>query len=748
MLNQYSEQFARIETTCGSLLCELQKIWDEVGEADSERDTMLFELEQECLKVYMKKVDDAKECRTKLQRDIAIAKAEISDICTSMGKNPVHHDLKPGGNLKEELETISPLLEDLRRKKVERINQFVGVLEQIHKTSDEILGVKEQNGNKVLVDETNLSLKRLEELHCELHELQNEKINCLNQVQDHLNAINSLCTVLGMDFKQTVCRIHPTLDDLNGAKDVSNNTIARLAAQIQSLQELKIKRLQKVTTSINIIIFSFLCFKTLNICLCLVLLIFELWLYQIQDLASALLELWHLMDTSVEEQQMFLNVTCKIAASEPEITEPNMLSIDCIKNVEEEVSRLEKLKSSRMKEIVLKKKIELEDMCRRTHMVMKALISTDYSIEAMEAGAIDPLYLLEQIDLQISKVREEAFSRTEILEKVEKWLVACEEESWLEEYNRDENRYNAGRGAHLILKRAEKARAVVNKIPAMMEALTLKIRAWEKERGTEFLYDGGRLLSVLEDYSNVRQEKELEKQRQKDQKKLHGQLIAEKDALYGSKPSPSISGKKAPRTSTAGASNRKLSLGGAMLQQVKPDKLATRLHSNKKADYLNQNSLLNQQLSSGVATYSGRRSSEVPGRVVKKQPPSVAKVREIESPAVRKPLSPVSFAMKSKANILNFIEDQKKVQNGPRLNPGCKTPTSKPTLIGDDENRTPKAMPIPMPTTPSTVSAPMLMANTPATPATLGSYKVEKIVEQMQQVEYSFEEVRAGFFLG
>ncbi|KAK6260804.1 hypothetical protein SCA6_015278 [Theobroma cacao] len=715
MLNHKSEQLARIETTCGSLLCELQKIWDEVGEADDERDTTLLDLEQECLKVYTRKVDEAKECRTKLHRDIAIAKAEISDICASIGENPVHPDLKPGGNLKEELETIGPLLEDMRRKKVERINQFIGVIDQIQKISNEILGFKEQDGNKLLVDETNLSLRRLEELHRELHELQNEKINRLNQVQGHLNTINSLCTVLGMDFIQTICRIHPTLDDSNGAKDVSNNTIARLAAQIQSLQELKIKRMQKI-----------------------------------QELASTLLELWHLMDTPAEEQHMFLNVTSKIAASEPEITEPNMLSIDCIKNVEEEVSRLEQLKTSKMKEIVLKKKVELEDMCRRTHMVLEALISTDYSIEAMESGAIDPLYLLEQIDLQISKVREEAFSRKEVLEKVEKWLAACEEESWLEEYNRDDNRYNAGRGAHLSLKRAEKARAVVNKIPAMVEALTLKTTAWERERETEFLYDGRRLLSVLEDYSSLRQEKELERQRQRDHKKFHGQLIAEQEALYGSKPSPSISGKKAPRMPTVGASDRKLSLGGAMLQQVKPEKPATRLHPNKKADYLNQNSFLNHQRSSGFAANSVKRNSEVPGRVIKKQPLSAAKVRENESPAVRKPLSPVSFAVNSKANIVNFTEDQKKVKNGQRLNPGCQTPTgvpAKPTLIGDDENRTPKAMPIPMPTTPSTVSAPMLMAMTPATPATLGAYKVENVLERVQQVEYSFEELRAGFFL-
>lgn len=35
-----------------------------------------------------------------------------------------------------------------------------------------------------------------------------------------------------------------------------------------------------------------------------------------------------MMDTPIEEQQMFQNVTCNIAASEHEITEPNTLSVD------------------------------------------------------------------------------------------------------------------------------------------------------------------------------------------------------------------------------------------------------------------------------------------------------------------------------------------------------------------------------------------------------------------------------------
>lgn len=49
---------------------------------------------------------------------------------------------------------------------------------------------------------------------------------------------------------------------------------------------------------------------------------------------------------------------------------------------------------------------------------------------------MDPGCILEHIELQIAKVKEEAFSRKEILDKVDKWLAACDEECWLEEYNK------------------------------------------------------------------------------------------------------------------------------------------------------------------------------------------------------------------------------------------------------------------------------------------------------------------------
>ncbi|XXG72830.1 hypothetical protein AAC387_Pa07g1841 [Persea americana] len=238
-----------------------------------------------------------------------------------------------------------------------------------------------------------------------------------------------------MDFQHMVGEIHPSLYDNEASMSISDDTIKRLTVATQRLREIKIQRMQKL-----------------------------------QDLATTVLELWNLMDTPLEEQQMFQNVTCNIAASEHEMKEPGTLSVDFINYVEAVVLRLEELKASKMKELVLKKRSELDEICRQTHLVAEADSSMEYAIEAIES-----------VEVQIAKVKEEAFNRKEILEKVEKWLAACEKESWLEEYNRDENRYNAGRGAHLTSKRAEKARALVAKLPAIVEALACKTTTWERE---------------------------------------------------------------------------------------------------------------------------------------------------------------------------------------------------------------------------------------------------------------------------
>eukprot|EP00268_Persea_americana_P059420 TRINITY_DN7288_c0_g1_i1.p1 TRINITY_DN7288_c0_g1~~TRINITY_DN7288_c0_g1_i1.p1 ORF type:complete len:675 (+),score=173.77 TRINITY_DN7288_c0_g1_i1:742-2766(+) len=664
-----------------------------------------------------------------------------------MGERPMHlrQSDQNTGNLKEELRVIIPQLEEMRKRKNDRLSQFNEVVEQIQKISKEIFGPGEYTPCDIVVDQNDLSIRKLDELHKQLEALQKKKSDRLKQVLDHLNRLNSLCLVLGMDFQHMVGEIHPSLDDNEASMSISDDTIKRLTVAIQRLREIKIQRMQKL-----------------------------------QDLATTMLELWNLMDTPLEEQQMFQNVTCNIAASEHEMKEPGTLSADFINYVEAEVLRLEELKASKMKELVLKKRSELDEICRQTHLVAEADSSMEYAIEAIESGTIDPSCVLEQVEVQIAKVKEEAFNRKEILEKVEKWLAACEEESWLEEYNRDENRYNAGRGAHLTLKRAEKARALVAKLPAIVEALACKTTTWERERGVDFTYDGVRLLSMLEEHTILRQEKEQEQRRQRDQKRLQGQLIAEQEALFGSKPSPSkpLSSKRPPRTST-GSANRRMSLGGALLQMPKLDPHSVKhglvgiaSRPNRKDD--------------GVATLSAdRRGLDVVGLPMKKH--------SFETEVlIRKPLSQVT-ALSSKANTGNALEGLNISHNRPPAkavlsNNMLATTPSKQTFVTNEENRnpevtsslmpttplslsestqtattpvcsavlfassveeippppTPEEMPIPVPATPSTVSVPMQMSMTPA-PASI-PFETGAL-EMPDEREYSFEERRAGFIV-
>ncbi|KAK8599960.1 hypothetical protein V6N12_049826 [Hibiscus sabdariffa] len=547
------DPLVQLETTCKTLL----------GETDADRDEMLLELERECVQVYRRKLDQANFSKANIRQTIAGYETELAAICSAMGERPVHirqSDLKVG-SLKEELGKIIPQVEGMKKSKIERTNHFIDVLDQIQMIRNEISGSMESVSSETLVDETDLSLLKLEELHRQLHELQKEKSNRLQQVQNLLNMLHSLCSVMGMDFKLTVNEVLPSLGDSEGLGSISNNTIELLGAAVNRLREVKIQRMERL-----------------------------------QDLATTMLELWNLMDTPIEEQQKFQNVTCNIAASEDEITGTNTLSEDFINNVEAEVSRLEELKSSKMKELVLKKRSELKELCRKTHLVPDS--EFEDVTEAIESGVVDAATILEQIELRIAKVKEESFSRKEILEKVDKWLAACEEECWLDEYNRDENRYNLGKGTHLALKRAEKTRALVNKLPGRTEALTAKTLAWEEERETEFLYDGVRLLSMLEDYAALREEKEQERRRLRDQKKLQGQIIAEQQVLYGSRlcPSKPQSAKKCSKQSTGVTSTRRAALGGSML---KPDSVNSprtpQTRSSKKTEVMFQNDRLNHR---------------------------------------------------------------------------------------------------------------------------------------------------------
>ncbi|KAK1293701.1 65-kDa microtubule-associated protein 5 [Acorus calamus] len=486
-------------TTCGSLLQELQKLWDEIGESDVERDKILLQLEQECLEVYRRKVDRTSKYKADLHRSLAEAEAEAVGLVSALGEhsfsswvgNPFFWAEKKKGTLKEQILGMKPVLEELRRRREDRVSEFSEVQSQIVQISGEIAG-SAGFGNSVAlqVDERDLTVKKLEELKAHLLELQKDKSVRLQKVDGYVAAIYELSTVMSLNFNKVMDDIHPSFCDPSKAqlKSISNDTLARLARTLHLQKQDKEERLRKL-----------------------------------QDLGSALIEIWSLMDTPMEEQKRFDHVTRLISVSVEDVSVQGCLCMSVIEEVTEaEVERLNILKASKMKELVLKKQNELEEIYRGVHMDADSDSAREILITLIESGKVDLAQLLSSMDDQIMKAKEQAQSRKDILEKVERWTHASEEESWLDDYERvglDQNRYSAGRGAHKNLKRAEKARILVSKIPS----------------------EPAPLLKNLEEFILQRQAREEEKRRSREQKRLQEQHTTEQEALYGSRPSPARS---------------------------------------------------------------------------------------------------------------------------------------------------------------------------------------------------------------
>ncbi|XP_066317733.1 65-kDa microtubule-associated protein 3-like isoform X2 [Miscanthus floridulus] len=441
------------------LLHELGDMWDEIGEAEEDRRGTLQALEEDCLNVYRTKVDQVRQHRAQLKREIADSVAEVAAICATIGEPPstVHtacSSLQGTGSLKEELGFIAPELAEMRRRREERRRQFADVTQRVNRIQEEMnlqLGGGQGQPKAhaaAVVDGSDLTTTKLDELRAYLHHLQQEKESRTKKVAELLALLHSSSLVLGMDPRETNNVVNGGGVQVQ-AGDISDGAIAGLAAGIERLREIKRSRMEKL-----------------------------------QDLLGSMLELWNLMDTPAEEQRRFQGVACNIAASEDEITEPGALSMAFIRNVEAEVVRLETLKECRMKDLVVKKHEELMEIRRR------ARLPEDDDAAVMVLDAIDSdaerAVILERLEVQISEAKDLEFSRKDVLEKMDRWQAALEEESWLEEYSRNENRYNVGKGTHLVLKRAEKARSLVSKMPAMAEALMAKVVAWEKERGAKF----------------------------------------------------------------------------------------------------------------------------------------------------------------------------------------------------------------------------------------------------------------------
>ncbi|CAN8291129.1 unnamed protein product [Cochlearia groenlandica] len=500
-----------LDTSCGYLLRELQAsfmIWDEVGEDKFEREKVLLDIEQECVESYRSKVDHANISRSRLHQELAESEAELTHLLLCLGEKSVPgRPDKKVGTLRDQLDSIAPALRETRLKKDERVKQIRSIKGEIHKISAEIAGrsTYEDLSTNITIDDNDLSIKKLDEYQNKLHRLHDEKNERLQKVEIYICAIRDLSATLETEASMIITKIHPSLNDLYGiSKNISDEILKKLNGTVVSLEEEKQNRVEKI-----------------------------------HHLGKELSNLWNLMDASYEDRQKFAHVIDLLSFEPSDVCAPGSITLGIIQQGELEVKRLDKLKASKTKELFFKKQKELEDTCNISHMETPSTEMGNNITDLVDSGGIDHVELLNAVDEKIAKAKEEASSRKGIIERVERWMVARDEERWLEDYDQDENRYSVSRNAHRNLRRAERARVTVSKITGLVESILVKTKSWEAERQKVFLYDEVPIVAMLQEYNNLRQDKEAEKQRLREMKKIITQPVDEPDSFSVSRPSSS-----------------------------------------------------------------------------------------------------------------------------------------------------------------------------------------------------------------
>ncbi|KAL9665053.1 hypothetical protein QQ045_020462 [Rhodiola kirilowii] len=350
---------ALTETSCGYLLQELrvslhhckflmdglrvmiQMIWDEVGEDEHERERTLLDLEQECLS---EKSDNANMSRVRLHQELAEAEAEFTHLLLSLRERslPAWQE-KMAGTLKEQLNSITPALREMQLRKEDRVNQLRAVQGQIQKISAEIAGQSIYNDSASNVLENSNKFRQLPGADSQLEV---ERIGSEEEERELFQRKEAEETT---EFAKSL-----------GIQNISDDIMAKLSSMAKFLDEEKKNRLDKL-----------------------------------RHLGKALTNLWNLMDTPYEDRQMFYNITKLLSVSAADICRPGSLTVHIIEKVQilransrkppggcyqelqaacrlrAEVHRLDEFKSKqecKMKELFLKKQVELEEIYSKTHM--------------------------------------------------------------------------------------------------------------------------------------------------------------------------------------------------------------------------------------------------------------------------------------------------------------------------------------------------------------------------------------------
>ena len=494
------------EKEASTLLFEMDQVWDVIGCTEEDRSGMLHEIGHRVLAVYTTALKEAEQVRDSLTREIADARAGIAKVHEQLGegqgfdldaecpRSPVD---KRGRKLplKAQLDALEPHVKHAGAKKSERLAVLVDVREAVRVLHEQLGDGLETE--EVDPDHGDISKARLEAFTVSLHEAQAEKEYRCGQVGSVLRELHSASGALGVDAKQVAEAIDPSFGEFLAS------ALAREPLKGVCVHSKRIKALKDTKNEMRLV-------EKRN-------------RERLGTMCVRLQHLWRLLDSPVSDLKPVAAAlrlggdldALRTAGWEGDlelaVQQASNFSDATLEGVAVALDRLEAAKNGRMREVVARRRedlAQLEAECHLTPCVFAKQIDDEHA----NFGEGD----LDAVEARIAVVQEELQRRAPIFAQIDRLGKTLEEKEWVREWEATGDKF--GRGAHVMLKRAEHANKMVAALPKLIGKLRKEISAWEEEQGTDLLYDGSRYLATLQAVEDDEAAWEEEKKRQAEEK--------------------------------------------------------------------------------------------------------------------------------------------------------------------------------------------------------------------------------------
>ncbi|KAH0856482.1 hypothetical protein HID58_084743 [Brassica napus] len=282
---------------------------------------------------------------------------EIEQECLDVYDRKIAETIKYKAELQGSLAQADDEIVSLMSSLGEQVT-YSRILTRITDISSNIAGNDDHGSNNGPedFDESDLTETELDQLRARLQDLCKEKDVRLQKVNSYISAIHDLSEAMAFDFSEALSHVHKSLTDSSMAdtKSICDDTLAGLAELTESLKNEKLQKLLRV-----------------------------------QDLGRTLQDLWNRMETPMDERRRFENISSLLSVQADDALPKGCLGHDIFPEAEDEVKRLKK--SSKMEELVLKRRCELEEVCREGHMDVNSDAARQSLVDLIDSGTIQIL---------------------------------------------------------------------------------------------------------------------------------------------------------------------------------------------------------------------------------------------------------------------------------------------------------------------------------------------------------------------